>query len=128
MITENDRVPRAAAALREGDIGLLGELMGESHRSLRDDYQVSCPELDLMVDLASKQAGVYGSRMTGGGFGGCTVNLVDRASTTEFKRRIGLEYHAATGRHPDIFVCDTSQGVERVSVDATEPVARELPR
>jgi galactokinase len=128
VITENDRVPRAAAALREGDIGLLGQLMGESHRSLRDDYQVSCPELDLMVDLAGRQSGVYGARMTGGGFGGCTVNLVDRAATAEFKRRIAVEYHAATGRNPDFFVCDTSQGVERVPLDSTEPAARELPR
>ena len=128
VITENERVPRAAAALREGDIGMLGDLMAESHRSLRDDYQVSCPELDLMVDLASKQSGVYGSRMTGGGFGGCTVNLVDRAVTGEFKRRIASEYRAATGRLPDVFVCDTSQGVERVPLDSIEPAARELPR
>jgi galactokinase len=128
VITENDRVPRAAAALREGKIAHLGQLMAESHRSLRDDYQVSCPELDLMVDLAKKRPGVFGARMTGGGFGGCTVNLVDRAMTSEFKRRIAADYHAATGRHPDIFVCETSQGVERVPLDAIEPAARESPR
>jgi galactokinase len=118
VITENDRVPKAAVALRKGDITLLAHLMAESHRSLRDDYQVSCPELDLMVDLASKQPGVYGSRMTGGGFGGCTVNLVERGSTGEFKRRIAAEYHSATGRNPDIFICDTSDGVERVDFDS----------
>lgn len=128
VITENDRVPKAASALREGDIGMLGELMAESHRSLRDDYQVSCPELDLMVELATKLPGVFGARMTGGGFGGCTVNLVDRAATGEFKKRIAADYHAATGRHPDIFVCDTSQGFERVPLDTIEPAARELPR
>ncbi len=75
VITENRRVPQAAEALERGDLHTLGELMAESHRSLRDDYQVSCPELDLMVDLAAKHSGVYGTRMTGGGFGGCTVNL-----------------------------------------------------
>lgn len=127
VITENARVPQAVAALREGDIGMLGDLMGESHQSLRDDYQVSCPELDLMVDLASKHSGVYGSRMTGGGFGGCTVNVVDRAVAAEFKRGIAAEYRAATGRSPDIFVCETSQGVERVPLDRVEhatPVPR----
>ena len=98
VITENARVPQAVAALREGDIGMLGDLMGESHQSLRDDYQVSCPELDLMVDLASKHSGVYGSRMTGGGFGGCTVNVVDRAVAAEFKRGIAAEYRAARSR------------------------------
>jgi galactokinase len=128
VITENERVPKAAAALREGHIGVLGDLMAESHRSLRDDYQVSCPELDLMVDLASKHPGVYGSRMTGGGFGGCTVNLVDRDVTSDFKRRIAAEYQAATGRRPDIFVCHISQGVERVPLDSIEPATRESPR
>lgn len=127
VVTENERVPKAAAALESGDITAVGELMAESHRSLRDDYQVSCPELDLMVDLARKHEGVYGSRMTGGGFGGCTVNLVDRSMTAEFKRRIAMEYHAATGRHPDIFVCDTSEGVERLPLGAAEPATRELP-
>jgi galactokinase len=127
VITENERVPRAAGALADGDIGLLGELMAASHRSLRDDYQVSCPELDLMVDLAAKQTGIYGSRMTGGGFGGCTVNLVSRASAPEFKRRIAAEYHAATGRHPDIFICDTSEGVERVPLDSIEPATQKVP-
>jgi len=117
VVTENERVPRAAEALERGDLATLGELMAESHRSLRDDYEVSCPELDLMVNLAAKHAGVYGARMTGGGFGGCTVNIVDRAATMDFKKRISAEYQAATGRHPDIFVCETSQGVERVELD-----------
>jgi len=128
VVTENDRVPKAAAALESGDMAGVGELMAESHRSLRDDYQVSCPELDLMVDLARKHEGVYGSRMTGGGFGGCTVNLVDRSTTAEFKRRMAVDYQAATGRHPDIFVCDTSEGVERLSLGAAEAAARELPK
>lgn len=127
VITENERVPKAAAALESGDLASVGKLMAESHRSLRDDYEVSCPELDLIVDLAAKQPGVYGARMTGGGFGGCTVNIVDRAATAEFKQQITEQYSAATGRHPDVFVCDTSEGVERVPLDAIEPATRKLP-
>lgn len=128
VVTENERVPKAAVALELGDIVAVGEMMAESHRSLRDDYQVSCPELDLMVNLARRHKGVYGSRMTGGGFGGCTVNLVDRSATAEFKRCVAAEYHSATGRHPDIFVCDTSDGVERLSFAAAESTAQELPK
>jgi galactokinase len=127
VISENERVPKAAAALESGDLAGVGKLMAESHRSLRNDYEVSCRELDLMVDLAARQGGVYGARMTGGGFGGCTVNLVDRAATVEFKRQIAEEYSAATGRHPDVFVCDTSEGVERVPLDTIEPAPRKLP-
>lgn len=127
VISENERVPKAAAALESGDLDGVGTLMAESHRSLRDDYEVSCPELDLMVDLAAKQRGVCGARMTGGGFGGCTVNLVDRAATAEFRRQISQQYFAATGRQPDVFVCDTSKGVERVSLEAIEPATRKLP-
>jgi len=126
VITENRRVPQAAEALERGDLGTLGELMAESHRSLRDDYQVSCPELDLMVDLAAKHPGVYGARMTGGGFGGCTVNLVDRATAIEFKRSIAAQYSAATGCYPDVFVCQTSSGVERLS-STPAPAGREPP-
>src|SRR5581483_8420292 len=76
VITENARVQQAASALSDGDLGRFGRLMAESHASLRDDYQVSCVELDTMVAIAQEQPGVYGSRMTGGGFGGCTINLV----------------------------------------------------
>ncbi len=126
VVTENERVPKAAAALESGNLTAVGDLMAESHRSLRDDYQVSCPELDLMVDLARKHEGVYGSRMTGGGFGGCTVNLVDRSVTAEFKQQIAAGYHASTGRHPDIFVCETSEGVERLPLAAGEPATQDL--
>jgi len=92
----------------------LRELMADSHRSLREDYEVSCAELDLMVEIASKQRGIYGARMTGGGFGGCTVNLVSAAESGEFRKRVAEEYEATTGRHPDIYVCEASQGAEMV--------------
>ena len=87
VVTENHRVLRIAAALEQGDLAAIGPLMAESHRSLRDDYEVSCPELDAMVEAAA-MPGVHGARMTGGGFGGCTVNLVDREAVDEFMRQV----------------------------------------
>ncbi|MGB8734014.1 MAG: galactokinase, partial [Candidatus Sulfotelmatobacter sp.] len=80
------------------------------HASLRDDYEVSCRELDLLVELASTCEGVYGARMTGGGFGGCTVNLVRSDAVGRFENRIADAYAKATGKTPDIFVCSAAQG------------------
>ena len=114
IVSENERVRSAAAALESGDIGALSELMAASHRSLRDDYQVSCEELDVMVELAGRQPGVYGARMTGGGFGGCTINLVDKEHSVGFRRAVAEAYHSATGYQPDIYVCHASPGVEEV--------------
>jgi galactokinase len=114
IVSENERVESAASALERGDLNALHELMGASHRSLRDDYQVSCAELDAMVAIAGRQRGVYGARMTGGGFGGCTINLVDRDSSAEFQRVVAEEYHSATGFRPDIYVCRASAGVHEV--------------
>jgi galactokinase len=81
VVSENARVIEGAAALQGEDMETFGTLMRESHRSLRDDFEVSCEELDLMVALANKSGGVFGARMTGGGFGGCTVNLVNRTAS-----------------------------------------------
>jgi galactokinase len=116
VISENGRALKASAALRMGEIETLGQLMADSHKSLREDYQVSCSELDIMVDIASRQGGIYGARMTGGGFGGCTINLVAAEDSLEFKRRVGVEYHSATGLRPDIHICEASQGAEAVKV------------
>jgi galactokinase len=110
VVTENDRVRKLASALHDGRVGELNPLMADSHRSMRDDYQISCPELDLMVDLACQQKGVFGARMTGGGFGGCTINLVNAADSLEFQRRVAAEYRSATGLNPDIYVCKASLG------------------
>ena len=88
--------------------------MGESHASLRNDFEVSCRELDIMVELAQQVDGVYGARMTGGGFGGCTVNLVKAESVEDFKARIETGYERATGRRPEVYVCTASDGVRRV--------------
>ena len=114
VINENSRVESAAAALEAGDLAAFGRLMYESHCSLRDDYEVSCAELDLMVDLARKQTGVYGARMTGGGFGGCTVNLVKNDAVAQFKNRVAREYQQATGLAPEIFVTSAAEGVEEI--------------
>lgn len=115
VITENQRVLDAAAALEAGDMARFGTLMVASHASLRDDYEVTCPELDLMVDIARQQEGVWGARMTGGGFGGCTVNLVRAADTADFQQRVAKAYLAATGITPRIYVSDASAGAETVA-------------
>jgi galactokinase len=111
VVRENSRVLDAARALEKEDLEAFGKLMNESHRSLRDDYEVSCPELDLMVDLAHRIEGVYGARMTGGGFGGCTVNLVKAESVAEFKREVGQRYEESTGIVPEIYVSTAAAGV-----------------
>ena len=84
--------------------------MHDSHRSLRDLYEVSCRELDLMVESAQGLPGFYGGRMTGGGFGGCTVNLVDSGQAEVFARQIAERYRQKTGIHPDTFICSPADG------------------
>ena len=117
VVTENDRVAQMASALEADDTQSMGDLMAASHRSLREDYEVSCRELDLMVDLASKREGVYGARMTGAGFGGCTVNLVDAAVAGEFQKRVAAAYSAQTGRRPETYVCEASAGAGRIALE-----------
>lgn len=116
VIGENDRVQSAVRAFGAGDIPSLGPLMRESHRSLRDDYEVSCKELDLMVEIASAQPGVVGARMTGGGFGGCTINLVESSAVDAFKQSVAAKYHSQTGLLPEIYVSPAANGVQRVEV------------
>ena len=115
VISENARVLDAAQALKDGDLTRFGDLMDASHISLRDDYEVSCKELDLMVSLARKCRGVLGSRMTGGGFGGCTVNLVEAETVEEFKANIAREYEGATGLLPEIYVCTAADGASEIT-------------
>jgi len=114
VITENARVLAAAEALKKGELDRFGGLMAESHRSLRDDYEVSVPELDLMVELASKVEGVYGARMTGGGFGGSTINLVEADRDEYFKRVVAAAYEEDTRLKPEIYICEASRGAEQV--------------
>jgi galactokinase len=110
VVSENARVIAARSALERGDPELFGRLMRESHRSLRDDYEVSCPEVDMLVELACEQDGVYGSRITGGGFGGCTISLVPRSQVEEFGRSLAQRYEQATGKKSDIYIFQASDG------------------
>lgn len=110
VISENRRVLDAADALEAGNLDAFGKLMYKSHESLRDDYEVSCRELDLLVEIAGSCEGVYGSRMTGGGFGGCTVTLVRSASVESFRDNIVKAYSTQTGLTPDVYVCSAAQG------------------
>ena len=89
--------------------------MYASHASLRDDYEVSCGELDLMVDFARGCRSVYGARMTVGGFGGCTVNLVEADAVEEFESTVARKYKSATGLHPEIYVCTAADGAGEVT-------------
>jgi len=111
VITENQRVLDAVAALQAGELARFGELMNASHVSLRDDYQVSCAELDAMVEVAWEQPGVLGARMTGAGFGGCTVNLVQEQAAARFQQEVARGYTALTGLEPEIYVCKAEEGV-----------------
>lgn len=114
VVTENDRVTKAANALQSGDLATFGSLMRKSHESLRDDYEVSCKELDLMVELANEVDGVFGARMTGGGFGGCTINLVRSENVDSFEQTVAEGYMQGTGHEPEIYVCAAAQGATRV--------------
>jgi galactokinase len=116
IVTENTRTLEAAIALKEGNVEKIGALMSASHASLRDDYEVSSPELDLMVELAAQCDGVLGARMTGGGFGGCTVNLVRSENVERFTEFMTHEYQARTGIHPDTYCVSADDGVKEITV------------
>lgn len=114
VITENARVLESVRALRAGDLAAFGRLMNASHDSLRDDYAVSCRELDALVESARQIEGVYGSRMTGAGFGGCTVSLVAEEAVETFQKEVGTAYQQATGLAASFYVCQASEGASRV--------------
>jgi galactokinase len=113
VVTENERVLTAAEALRESDFDTLGDCLFESHASLRDDYEVSCPELDAVVDIAWETEDVLGARMTGGGFGGSVVALVSSHAVDDFRDRVEREYpgRMETDLEPRTFVCTSADGV-----------------
>ncbi len=116
VICENQRTLDAARALAEGDLTRMGKLMRESHESLRDLYEVSCRELDAMVDAAQGLPGFIGGRMTGGGFGGCTVNLVREENATDFAAQIAQRYSQATGITPQIYPCHAANGAQELTL------------
>ncbi|MFZ5927110.1 MAG: galactokinase [Acidobacteriota bacterium] len=115
VILENQRVLDFLAAAQRGDLAAMGRLMVESHRSLQHDYEVSCEELDFLVDAALTLDGVYGSRMTGGGFGGCTVSLVDHGAVGVFRERLTAAYQRKFGLTPAIYTCVPSAGARRIA-------------
>ncbi len=122
VVTENERTLRAAEALRRGRLAEVGRLMNESHVSLRDDYEVSCAELDALAEIAWGAEGVLGSRMTGGGFGGSTVSLVRRDALDPFARKITGEYAERFRITPALYVSEAGEGAGEVTEEVTEEV------
>ena len=114
VITENARVQQAAAAMKTGDAVHMGQLMNESHISLRDDFEVSCPELDVIVACAQNQPGCYGARMTGAGFGGCAVALVANERAKDMITAIATCYQQKTNLTPAIYVCQATDGAQLI--------------
>jgi galactokinase len=110
IITENARVLAARAALLAGDVARFGELMVAAHASMRDDFAASAPEVDELVEIALRQPGCFGARITGGGFGGCTVNLVKTEAAESFVDVVRLEYERRLGIKADCFVSSPSDG------------------
>jgi galactokinase len=116
VITEDDRVLAAVEAFQNRDLTRFGELMHQAHISFRDDFQASCPEIDILVDLANKQPGCFGARLTGGGFGGCTVNLVAAGQAEAFTAAMRTGYQAATGITAEIYTSRASAGAHTVTI------------
>jgi galactokinase len=115
VITEDDRVLAAVDAFCANDLTRFGKLMHEAHVSFRDDFEASCPEIDILVDLANKQPGCFGARLTGGGFGGCTVNLVADTEAPAFVEAMRAGYLAATGITADIYTSRASAGAHAIT-------------
>ncbi|PDV97692.1 galactokinase [Candidatus Chloroploca asiatica] len=116
VVTEISRTVHAAAAMEQDDLAGFGQLMNASHASLRDDYEVSIPELDTLVELACALPGCYGSRMTGGGFGGSTVSLVAHDAVPAFATELRAGYQAHTGREAHTLVCTPAEGVRLIAI------------
>jgi len=114
IITENARTVAAAAALDAGNLKEMGRLMAEAHVSYRDDFEASCPEADLLVKLAHQHRDCIGARLTGGGFGGCTINLVPAEAAEAFAKSLQEGYFAATGIQADIYRCKAADGARQI--------------
>lgn len=112
VVHEIHRVEQGVIALRKGDAKLFGGIMISGHRSLRDLYQVSTPELDALVDIARGLAGIYGARLTGAGFGGCTVNLIEAEKAERFIEGLVQGYREKTGKSAKVYLCHASAGVK----------------
>jgi galactokinase len=121
VISENARTLAAADRMRAGDVPGLGKLMTASHASLRDDYEVSCVELDRMVEIALETPGCHGARMTGAGFGGCAIALVDETGVRAFCEQVAARYAAQTGFEPQVFAVQPANGAEVYAMGAESP-------
>lgn len=115
VITENKRVLDAVSALESGDLVGFGKLMNESHQSLRDDFAVSCAELDQLVELSQNHPGVLGARMTGAGFGGCTVAIVAKDAIESFREQVIPEYEKQSGKKAEVYVCNSTAGAGAIT-------------
>ncbi|MCL2711074.1 MAG: galactokinase [Planctomycetaceae bacterium] len=118
VITENDRTTAMATALTNGDWSACGQLMGASHQSMKEDFEITCPEIDSLVEIAQSVKGVIGSRMTGGGFGGCTVSLIETSRTAKIVSEISNRYRIAAGIEPAAFVTRPAQGARGINTRA----------
>jgi galactokinase len=127
VVTENERTLAAAAALRAGNWPEMGRLMNASHVSLRDDYEVSCPELDVAAETASAEPGVFGSRMTGGGFGGCTVTLLRTDVVERVSRAVKAAFSARGWKAPELFASRACQGARQEQTTHGSTSARPAP-
>jgi len=116
VITENTRTVAAAEALIKGDLNELGRLMAEAHWSYSKDFEASCEEADAMVELAQDLPGLIGARLTGGGFGGCTINLVEQSHAAGFQKELGSLYAGQTGIVPQIHICTASGGAHTLII------------
>ena len=116
VVTENARVLAAADAFRSSNLTHFGELMRQAHISLRDDFEASCKEIDILVALANKQPGCFGARLTGGGFGGCTVNLVAATHVEAFTEAMRAGYREATGITAEIYTSRASGGAHAITL------------
>jgi len=121
VMTENGRTLAAAEALRQGDLAEMGRLMVESHRSLRDDFEVSCNELDTLVDVATGCPGVYGARMTGGGFGGCAIAIAEPNASQATCGIVEEAYRAEYGRDAGLWLVHAAAGASGISLSPRDP-------
>jgi galactokinase len=116
VIGENIRTLQAANLMSQKDAVKLGQLINTSHVSLRDDFEVSSPELDQMVDCAQQESACYGARLTGAGFGGCAIALVHSNAVQNFTETVAINYQTATGLQPEIYVCTATDGATITSI------------
>jgi galactokinase len=114
VVEEVERTRRAIPLLKQGNIHEFGQIMKQCHASLRDLYEVSIPELNVMVELADSLPGCYGARLTGAGFGGCTVNLVERSAAESFSIQLASRYQSQTSLIPEIYICHASEGARLI--------------